>query len=218
MLITADLFLAKYQKQIQKNIISLVAKHSITLHELSLKTGLPYSTVHVLANRNTNPSLETITKIAKLFKVSIGQIVGDVPFTDSKELSNLKINPVIEFTEVLDFLANKIEDVDLNKSQILSLCNKETSNMAFCIKSDDKLEPTFPRGTAMLFDPLSSDIKELNDRYIIVSTKDSDVSLKKLLIDSGNYYLKSINNDIPPQQLTKNNKIIAVMIQFKKDF
>ncbi len=59
------------------NIKKLRKQHHLSQEELAKKAGITYSTlIKIESGLNTNPTLETLTKIANAFKVKIDELVG----------------------------------------------------------------------------------------------------------------------------------------------
>jgi len=220
MLITSDELLSKYQKQICSNIKKLLDMHSINAVALSKSLNVSYSTIHRLTQPDSSPSIETLVKVAKYFNLSVAQVIGDIPLTEQDEFIHIREIPIIDLKNVNEFLSQKNNNTNsISSNKTLFASSKyESTDRAFAIISSDKFEPAFSRGTILLFDQLSSDYKNYDNKYVIIMTTGSDLSIKKLLIDNGDYYLKSINNDIPVQPLKETNKLLAVLIQTKIEF
>jgi len=62
---------------LSKNIKKLRDKHSLTQEQLAQKAKITYSTlIKIESGANGNPTLETLRKIADVFKVSLDELVG----------------------------------------------------------------------------------------------------------------------------------------------
>jgi len=62
---------------LSKNIKRLRKKHALSQEQLAQKAGITYSTlIKIESGLNNNPTLETITKLANVFKVKIDDLVG----------------------------------------------------------------------------------------------------------------------------------------------
>ena len=60
-----------------KNIKKLRKKHHLSQEQLAQKAGITYSTlIKIESGNNKNPTLETLTKLADVFKISIDELVG----------------------------------------------------------------------------------------------------------------------------------------------
>jgi len=59
------------------NIKELRKKHHLSQEQLAQKAGITYSTlIKIESGANKNPTLETLTKLAQVFKVKIDDLVG----------------------------------------------------------------------------------------------------------------------------------------------
>lgn len=62
---------------LSKNIKKLRKQHKISQEILAQKAGITYSTlIKIESGANKNPTLETLNKIADVFKISIDKLVG----------------------------------------------------------------------------------------------------------------------------------------------
>ena len=60
------------------NIKELRKQHQLSQEQLAQKAGITYSTlIKIESGSNTNPTLETLTKLASVFKVKIDELVGE---------------------------------------------------------------------------------------------------------------------------------------------
>ncbi len=59
------------------NIKKLRKQHHLSQEQLAQKSGITYSTlIKIESGFNKNPTLETLTKIADVFKIKIDELVG----------------------------------------------------------------------------------------------------------------------------------------------
>lgn len=59
------------------NIEKLRKKHHLSQEQLAKKAGITYSTlIKIESGSNKNPTLETLTKLADVFKIKIDELVG----------------------------------------------------------------------------------------------------------------------------------------------
>lgn len=58
------------------NIKKLRKKHQLSQEQLAQKAGITYSTlIKIESGSNKNPTLETLTKLADVFKIKIDELV-----------------------------------------------------------------------------------------------------------------------------------------------
>ena len=61
---------------LSSNIKKLRKKHQLSQEQLAQKAGITYSTlIKIESGANKNPTLETLTKLANVFKISIDELV-----------------------------------------------------------------------------------------------------------------------------------------------
>lgn len=61
---------------LSQNIKKLRKKHHLSQEKLAQKAGITYSTlIKIESGSNKNPTLETLTKFADVFKVKIDELV-----------------------------------------------------------------------------------------------------------------------------------------------
>ena len=59
------------------NIKKLRKEHNLSQEQLAQKAGVTYSTlIKIESGLNKNPTLETLRKIANIFKIKIDELVG----------------------------------------------------------------------------------------------------------------------------------------------
>jgi len=59
------------------NIKKLRKKHNLSQEQLAKKADITYSTlIKIESGNNTNPTLDTLQKLASVFKVKIDELVG----------------------------------------------------------------------------------------------------------------------------------------------
>jgi transcriptional regulator with XRE-family HTH domain len=62
---------------LSSNIKKLRKKHNLSQEQLAQKAGITYSTlIKIESGLNKNPTLDTLTKLSKVFKLKIDDLVG----------------------------------------------------------------------------------------------------------------------------------------------
>lgn len=62
---------------LSSNIKKLRKKHNLSQEQLAQKAGITYSTlIKIESGSNSNPTLDTLTKLASVFKIKIDELVG----------------------------------------------------------------------------------------------------------------------------------------------
>ena len=61
-----------------KNIKKLREKHHLTQEQLAQKSDITYSTlIKIESGANGNPTLDTLLKLASVFKVGLDELIGN---------------------------------------------------------------------------------------------------------------------------------------------
>ena len=64
---------------LSSNIKKLRKQHHLSQEQLAQKAGITYSTlIKIESGNNKNPTLETLQKLASVFKISLDKLVGKV--------------------------------------------------------------------------------------------------------------------------------------------
>lgn len=71
---------------IKERIINLANDKKITLHKLSLKSGIPYSTLNSFMNgKCKSPNLATILHLCEGFGIELKEFFSDIIFKDVED-------------------------------------------------------------------------------------------------------------------------------------
>jgi transcriptional regulator with XRE-family HTH domain len=216
MTIIDDQSLAKYQIQISNNLKRLLDIYSMNTLDLSNKLELSYTPIYNLVNGNSNPTLDTLLKIARYFHLSLSQLIGDIPINTSGNTNYLRTIPILKWTEVLNYLYK--QDQQQNYKQILISSENPISESAFSLHANEKTEPLFKNGTILVFERIIMDIKNYDNHYVLLQSDVASLNVKKLFVEGNNMFLQSINTHIPPQQLLDNETILGNLIQTRLEF
>jgi len=67
-----------------EKVKKLLDERSWTLYKLSVESGIPYASLNALFRKNNQPTLPTLEKICKGFKITIGEFFADcTPYRES---------------------------------------------------------------------------------------------------------------------------------------
>ncbi|MDS0527846.1 helix-turn-helix domain-containing protein [Clostridium sp. SHJSY1] len=70
-------------------IIKTLERQGISMHELSNKCGVPYSTLHdILNGKAKNPRVDTVSKIAEGLNMSINEILNEEGIDEESNIEN----------------------------------------------------------------------------------------------------------------------------------
>jgi len=193
-----------------------MAETCLNAEELSRRTGLPASTIKKIRNNNdSNPTLSTLSPLAKYFSLTISQLIGDEPFPKSRIKGSYKIDletlnhvPLITWQEA----AHWPHVCDLIRPAITTE-HKYSQNAYALLVEEDNWE-NLVKGTALLVEPT---LKVEHRDFIIVHKVGQKIpTLKQALFDEELIYLKPITQGYNITIFTPEHKILGVIVEYKK--
>jgi SOS-response transcriptional repressor LexA len=195
---------------------ALMLEVGITVTELARQTGVGQPVIHRMASGETdNPKVASLSPIAKFFNVNISQLIGDEPLPADRFAGSH--NPFYRQWSRLPLLSWKqaIQWPEvMAQAEIQSYISTEAyvSEKAFAIRMEDTtMTAQFPLNTMMVIEP---NIKPHNKDFIAIYVEgDEQIQFKQMLLDGSDLYLKPLNPDFETKKITKNYKILGVMIQ-----
>lgn len=184
--------------------------------ELSRRIGLPASTIKKIRNNHdSNPTLSTLSPIAKYFTLSISQLIGDEPFPESRLKGAYRINErILSHIPVISWeMAVLWPSADITPKQtITSEHQYSTDSFALIVEEDDW--ENLAVGTSLIIDP---SLKPAHRDYIIVHrTGQKSPTLRQALFDEGQSYLKPVTPGYNITALTPEHNILGVVVEYKK--
>ncbi len=201
----------------------LLFEKNIRPSNLAKKLKMPLPTIHrIVTGKSTRPHQSSLNAIAKYFKVSVKQLIGEEAliyetfqpiFSSSPNL--VKTIPLINWKDI-----NNINNLNkTNIKQNIAVGNKINDHCFALIMNDHSMSPLFPKETILIFDPT----KKLTDRsYILVKLKEIDIPIfRELLIDIDYKYLKPLNPDLniyKMRVLMENDIIIACLVESRINY
>lgn len=197
----------------------MAEKGILSGNDLSKETGIPQPTIHrLLAGKTKKPQKEAVRTLSEFFSVSINQIIGNDPLPTDKfnnlfDLTASSKIPLLAWEDCKDWhesLKSYQESPEVNWIPVYA----KVSDVAFAVLAKDStMEPKFPEGSVLVFDPK----KEAKDRsYVLVYLKQTDTLVFKQLITDGiTKYLKSLNPDLEHAvySMEKDDEVVATLIQ-----
>jgi SOS-response transcriptional repressor LexA len=202
--------------KLSDNLNLLMAEVHISADELARRTGLPASTIKKIRNRyNPNPTLTTLLPLARYFLVTLGQLVGNEPLPAERikgiYLENVDVMrhvPILSWLESLDSSHVKTQ----SHATITTEHDYSQQVYALIVEEDDW--ENLVKGTALIIDPTLT--AEHRDFALVYKEGQSVPTLKQILYDEGQIYLKSVVQGYNIVLLTPEHKILGVVVEYKK--
>lgn len=190
---------------LSENLNVLMAKARLNSSELARLTGLPATTIkRIRNNEQSNPTISTLAPIANYFAISLHELLNGG--TAPSVAPTLQSIPLRTWSTVNTPLAAAEQHAYVSTELTLS-------EGSYALIVDDADLTPFPKGAILIIDrhrdPQPSD-------YVIVSKEHSGMAtIKKLMIETDQAYLKSLIPGISITPLTEDYAIVGVILQYK---
>lgn len=179
----------------------LLFERNMKAVDLAREVNIPQPTIHrLITGKSTRPYASSLQPIADYFSITVEQLLGDAPLFDIAEKdkaptkNQIKKIPIISWQTI-----TQLEEAKQASTHSVSVTQDISSASFALIMPDSSMEPLFPRGTILIFNP------ELNPKdrcYALVKLHDKDIPIfRQLLIDMDHTYLKPLNPDLSSFQL-----------------
>jgi transcriptional regulator with XRE-family HTH domain len=208
-----------YKKRLAHNLRTLLEIQAFSLVDLSVKLNISYGTLYnIVNNSNANPTFDTLYAIALFFNISISQLLGEFPIINNKNLTHISLAPILELEEVIEFINDDTLTKFSDKNKVFIPSNHNLSNKVFVLKASPKTEPLFSGNTLMVFDLPSAELKNYDQRLVLISVESMTPTLKKLIIDGKDIFLQHINTSLPIQKFDNDTKMLAILIEARINY
>lgn len=195
-------------KKLCENLKSLMIEKSINASELARSTGLPASTIKKIRNYdNPNPTLATLLPITQYFSVSLSQLVGDEPLPQVKTAKPSQV-PILTWKEAIAWPTTH------HDPHLFAMTENIYSSYAFALRVEKEDWSMLSKETILFFDPSHN---ASHSDYVVVYKQDQQIpTVRQILHDEENIYLKPLTEGYPILKLTPQHKILGVMMEYRK--
>jgi len=198
-------------EQLSQILNKLMTLYEIDGVRLSQKTGIPTTTINRLrkSDPNNNPTLLTLIPLAKFFSITVSQLIGETNLPDnSLPLPKFSQLPILSWEESVNW--SNLND----KSRLSITTENEYSDKAFALIIEDDDFEKLSKGTILLIDP---SLEPKHHDYAIVHRKEQKkATLKQIVIEDSKYFLKSVITSTSIVELMPEDKILGVLVEYKK--
>jgi SOS-response transcriptional repressor LexA len=210
-------------KKLSEVLIRLMDECDIDALELERRTGVPSSTINRYRSEKTcNPTLASLTPLANFFCITVSQLIGEEPLGDRPRgiyRSTLKAGapvPILNWEDTAT-LANSQHILEHNTGKWITL-SMELGPDAFSLAMQgDSMEPRFPDGTLLIFDP--SQIANNRDFVLVYLANTKKPVFRQIVLDGFDKYLKCLNPEFKDlRKMENNDKVLGVLVQARMDF
>ena len=203
-------------EKLSDNLNMLMRETHISADELGRRTGIPASTIKKIRNRyNPNPTLTTLMPLAAFFSLTLGQLVGsELLPAERKKGAYKEVSETMHHIPILTWEESiqRQSAIDKNRETIASDYNYDKTAFALIVEENDW--ENLSKGTALLVDPTLT--PEHRDFVIVHKEGLTTPSLKQLLYDEGQMYLKSLLHGYNITIFTPEHKILGIVVEYKK--
>lgn len=202
------------KSSLAKNLETLLQEKQISQTRLSKISGVSQSYIFkILNDRIKKPSLDTLEKLATALDSTVAQLNHSLELPkEADPVVGLRKVPLISWVQAgLTTPVASLDDMDK-----WYICPVRISKNGFALKvRGESMEPMFFEGDIVFIDP---DVPAESGRIVAAvddGAADPEATLKKLVKDGPDYYLKALNPDWPGpkfQPFTKSMRIAGVAV------
>jgi len=197
--------------KLSDNLNLLMAQTRVNASELARQTGVPASTIKkIRSHSDVNPTLATLIPLARKFSITVSQLVGDIELS-----TNHQSSPGYDFLPLLTWEeAATWPNICKTHTVFSRIKNWEYSKQSFALPIDEDNWEGFVKGSMIIIDPETT--IEHRDFAIVHKAGMSVPSLRQILHDDGNIYLKPVVRDYKINLLTSQHQFIGAVVEIKK--
>lgn len=202
------------KSSLAKNLETLMQEKQISQTRLSKISGVSQSYIFkILNDQIKKPSLDTLEKLASALDSTVAQLNHSLQLPkEADPVVGLRKVPLISWVQAgLPTPVASLDDMDK-----WYICPVRISKNGFALKvRGESMEPMFFEGDIVFIDP---DVPAESGRIVAAvddGAADPEATLKKLVKDGPDYYLKALNPDWPGpkfQPFTQSMRIAGVAV------
>lgn len=201
----------------------------MTQDGLAENMGVSQASIARYLNKKREPDIDTIAKIMKCVGLSEMVIKQDGTVRTEAELSNTsKVDietqykgcyPLINAVQAGNWteICEPCSEYDTGSLEMIPTTEKASGGSFWLtVEGDSMTSPagiSIPSGARILVDP---SIQPANGNLVVAKLENvNEATFKKLVVDSGQKYLKPLNPNYPLMPINGNCKIIGVVVDAK---
>ncbi len=202
------------KSSLAKNLETLMQEKQISQTRLSKISGVSQSYIFkILNDQIKKPSLDTLEKLATALDSTVAQLNHSLELPkEADPVVGLRKVPLISWVQAgLPTPVASLDDMDK-----WYICPVRISKNGFALKvRGESMEPMFYEGDIVFIDP---EVPAESGRIVAAvddGAADPEATLKKLVKDGSDYYLKALNPDWPGpkfQPFTQSLRIAGVAV------
>ncbi|PHM57438.1 helix-turn-helix domain-containing protein [Xenorhabdus hominickii] len=193
---------------IAQNIDFLMKKNNIDSQSLSQLTGLGIATINSLKRGVGNPTIATISSIADVFGVNVGEITDNKLFESNENQEIISSIPLIRYDELDGYASGKVVNTNLYKLSI----QEDHEGSLFAVEfSNNLLSPYFDSNTIAIVSKTES---FCDSDVVLVKIKDAPICFRQIFVGESGIYFSILGIEHERKMtFTQNYTIIGVVIK-----
>lgn len=197
---------------IAKNIDFLMKKSSMDTQALCRLTGLGAATINSLRRGVGNPTIGTISSIAEIFGVNIGDIIDGNLSESNRNEDIISSVPMVRYSELDNYISGKIIN-----PEIYNVCAYDNyDDSLFAVEfGNNLLNPYFDSNTIAI---VSKNENFCDSDVVLVKIKDAPLCFRQVFVGEQGIYFSILGIEKERKiTLTHNYTIIGVVIKAIKN-
>lgn len=195
---------AQLSEKLLENINYLINKSGLNQIEIAALAKIPATTLYgISTGTSANPKLHTLAAVARVFNVTIGQLIGELPLN----YSEIAI-PILSWHD-LD-IKKMVINYKSNKNTNFVYSSLATKNFVFALKVNNTISDIFKNNSIIIVEATDN---YLNNDLVILSINNSEPAIKKIIKEGSDIFLESVTSKLPIQQYNHNNTHIFGVIR-----
>ena len=193
-----------------KNLRKLMQKEQVSEAELSRRTQIPQATLHkILSGKTEDPRFSTLKILSDFFRVSIEILMTGNDIQRGESGTAIQSIPVISWKECIKAASFMKELTPENWGSWV--VTEFIAPDAYALSTKPSFAPRFPKNTILFIDP---NIKpEDGDHVVVLYPNTDEATLREFSLDGPTQLLLPINPNCETVKMSKNIKILGVLIK-----
>jgi 7-cyano-7-deazaguanine reductase len=181
--------------------------------EFARKVGITQQVCNqILRGQTANPRLETLTKLADFFDITVGQLIGSESFENHSLKPNASAIPLLDWDNITLWVESEKLPKNGTSTQWIS-CDLKSNNRVYAIRSNPSFEPYFDRHSVLIIDP---SLDYIPGHFVVASVHSKTITVRRLVEELGDIFLNSIVPGIPSIQLGSHIQLLGTVVEVRQ--
>lgn len=187
----------------------LMSEINISEAELARRTNIPQPTLHkILSGKTEDPRASTLKSLASFFNVSIDALLSaSIDSNTHAGDAKTKSIAIISWVDCLNNVSDNLNSTNWDHW----ITTEHTSAGAFALSSKPSMEPRFPKGSILIFDPNMT--PEDGDLILVHFPNTPEATIRELILDGPSKQLATICNRSTADSFDPDIKVLGVLVK-----